>query len=315
MQSREKLLAIVVGGLLALLVAHWLFNSIRGSFVKRWNDIAALEGQIEEKLTEEARGKRAALLLAHWQHRSLPSDVGLAETLYRNHLLELAAKNKLSNAKINPGRGDFRKNVYDKLVFTMTCKGSLEQMVSFLYDFYSGNHLHKLRELSIKPGNNARELDLSLAIEALVLPGADRKDALNEERGDRLVHATLAAYSDPIVKRNLFAEYAPPPPPKPLVQAEPETKPPLFDPAKFAVLTGVLQVGDQPQAWITVRTTGELLKLNKGDQLKVGEFQGTVTRIDTNCIELESGGKRRLLALGKTLAQATDAATAEESGF
>jgi hypothetical protein len=47
----------------------------------------------------------------------------------------------------------------------------------------------------------------------------------------------------------------------------------------------------------------------------VGEFQGTVTRFDTNSIELESGGKRRLLALGKTLAQATDAATAEESGF
>jgi hypothetical protein len=188
------------------------------------------------------------------------------------------------------------------------CRGSLEQAVAFLHDFYSANHLHQLRELSIKPATSARTLDLNFTIEALVLPGADREDALNDEKGNRLVHATLASYRDPIVKRNLFAEYIPPRPPAPTVRVEPPSAPPpAFDPSKFAVLTAVLEVSGEPQAWINVRTTGEVLRRRQGEKVKVGDYEATIKRINTTSIELETRGKSHLVALGKSLSQPSEA--------
>lgn len=306
MQPREKQLALAVGVLLALLAAYWGFGKVRKAFSERYAQLEVKQGEIREKLAKEERGKKATRQLAHWEHRSLPSDHELARTLYQNWLVKLADKNRLESVHVDAGRGGMHRNIYYKLPFSLQCKGSLEQTVAFLHDFYSTNHLHQLRELSVKPSSSARGLDLSFTIEALVLPGADRKDALNEERGERLVHATLAAYQEPIVKRNLFAEYVPPQPPRPQVAVD-TTKPPEFDAAKFAVLTAIIENGSDSQAWINVRTSGELLKLRLGDQLKVGKFQATVTRIDSSGVEVESDGKRRLLALGKTLPQATDA--------
>lgn len=312
MQPRERLLAAAVGAMLALLVTYWLFGKVRKAFTERYALIEVREGEIRERLSREERAKKAAQQLAHWEQRSLPSDQEFARTLYQNWLVKLADKNKLENVNVDAGRGGMHRNIYYKLPFTVQCKGSLEQTVAFLHDFYSTNHLHQLRELSIKPTSNSRGLDLNFTIEALVLPGADRKDALNEERGERLVHTTLAAYSEPIVKRNLFAEYVPPQPPRPQVAKDETPPPPAFDPAKFAVLTAILEDGGDSQVWINVRTSGELLKLRKGDKLKVGEFQATITRIDASGVELESDGKRRLLALGKTLPQATDAGKGAE---
>lgn len=307
MQPRERQLALAVGTLLLLLVAYWGFGKVRKSFTDRYAQLEVKQGEIREKLGKEERGKKATQQLAHWEHRSLPADHDLARTLYQNWLVKLADKNQLESVNVDAGRGGMHRNIYYKLPFTLQCKGNLEKTVAFLHDFYSTNHLHQLRELSIKPSSNGRGLDLSFTIEALVLPGADRKDALNEESGERLVHATLAAYQEPIVKRNLFAEYTPPRPAPPVVKQEEVTKPPEFDPAKFAVLTAIIENGSESQVWINVRTSGELLKLRQGDKLQVGKFQATITRIDGSGVEMESDGKRRLLALGKTLPQATDA--------
>jgi Tfp pilus assembly protein PilO len=305
MQPREKLLASAVGVLLALLVTYWLFGKVRRAFSERYALIEVREGEIREKDSRVQRGNKAKAQLAHWEHRSLPSDQDLARTLYQNWLVKLVHENKLGNVSVSAGRGGMHRNTYYNIPFSVQCKGTLEQMVAFLHDFYSTNHLHQLRELSIKPSSSARSLDLNFTIEALVLPGADRKDALNEEPGDRLMHATLAAYSEPIVKRNLFAEYVPPQPPRPQVARE--QPPPAFDPAKFAVLTGITEDGVNTHAWINVRTSGELLKLRKGDKIKVGEFEATITRIDASSIELDNDGKRRWLSLGKTLPQAVEA--------
>jgi hypothetical protein len=283
---------------------------VHKAFADRYAMIEVREGEIREKVARDERGKKAAQQLAHWEHRSLPSDHKLASTLYQNWLMNLAVTNKLENVNVDAGRGSAPSKAYHNLPFSVQCKGSLDQLVAFLHEFYSTNHLHQLRALSINPTSGARSLDLKFTIEALVLPGADRKDALNTERGDRLAHATLAAYQKPIVTRNLFAEYVPPQPPRPAVASD-DTAPPPFDPAKFAFLTAILEDEEDSQAWINVRTTGELLKLRKGDNLKVGEFQAVVTRIDASGVELESAGKRRLLTLGKTLPQAIDAGKAQ----
>jgi hypothetical protein len=105
----------------------------------------------------------------------------------------------------------------------------------------------------------------------------------------------------------LFAAYSPPAPPS--YAPRPYTpSTPSFDKARFAVLTAILEVGDGPQAWVSIKTTGELIRLREGDKVSVGGFNGTVTQINVSDIVIESDGKRRQLALGKSLPQSVEIA-------
>src|SRR5687768_16484736 len=136
MQPRERMLAMAVGGLLVLLVSFWMFGKVRKAFTDRYALIAVREGEIRDRLQREERGKKATQQLAHWEHRSLPSELELARTLYQNWLVRLADKNKLENVNVDAGRGGMHRNIYHKLPFTVQSRGSLEQAVAFLHDFY-----------------------------------------------------------------------------------------------------------------------------------------------------------------------------------
>jgi Tfp pilus assembly protein PilO len=306
MQKREKMLAAVVASLVVLLVCYSLVGRVLDAFSSRRTQISTLKAALHEKQNQEKNGQQAARQLAEWEHRSLPSNQAMARTLYQTWLVQATDRVKLKNANIDPGRGSDHRKIYFSLPFTLQARGSLDQVVAFLHEFYSANHLHQLRSASIKPVQNSTDLDLNFSIEALVLPGADRRDELNEEKSDRLKLATLDAYKQKITTRNLFAQYTPPVP-KTIVSTQPSTTPrPSFDPAKFAVLTAILEVGDGPQAWVSVKTSGEVIRLREGDKVSVGQFNGTVTRINVSDIEIEAEGKRRQLALGKSLPQAIE---------
>lgn len=305
MQPREKVLASIVAGLLVLAGGWYAVGKVSGAFATRRARLDILASELRDKQLRQARGHAAAARLAEYEHRSLPSDSELARTAYQNWLVSLADKAKLDGVHIDANRGGSHKGIYYKLPFTVRARGTLERATQFLHAFYSANHLHLLREARFHPLEKSKELELSFTIEALVLPGADRKDALNHEAGRRLKAPDLKSYTEVIVRRDLFAAYVPPPPPRPVVQAPPPPPPkPAFDNARYAVLTAILEIDDAPQAWLSVKTTGEVLKLRPGDPLEVGAFKGRVLRIGVADIEVESAGQRRLVALGKSLTQA-----------
>jgi hypothetical protein len=81
--------------------------------------------------------------------------------------------------------------------------------------------------------------------------------------------------------------------------ARPE--PPAFDDAKHAYVTGIVQVDGRLQAWITVRTTGEVLRLFEGDPVKVGLLEGKIVAIGPRMLVLESGEEQTRVELGKNL--------------
>jgi hypothetical protein len=165
--------------------------------------------------------------------------------------------------------------------------------------------LHLIRDLSLQPLSKSSDLQVTASVEALVLSEADRADKLTTTTGARLDEKRAAAESKTVLDRNLFAAYVPPPPPRPPVQpvkpTPPPPKPPVFDTAKYAFLTSIVSVDSEPEAWLLVRTTNELLKLRTGDAIKVGQFEGKLVRIGANEIEVERDGKRRTIALGKSL--------------
>jgi hypothetical protein len=129
--------------------------------------------------------------------------------------------------------------------------------------------------------------DLTLLVEALALPGAEHKNGLNDAKADRLAWTDFAQYRQPILARNLFAAYRPP------VEKG--------DPARDTFVTAVTGDDDEYEAWILVRSTGRLMKLEEGDTFDVGKLEAKVARIAPQSVEIETDGKRRRVSLGSSL--------------
>lgn len=93
-------------------------------------------------------------------------------------------------------------------------------------------------------------------------------------------------------------------PQKPVAEKKPEKKP-VFDVAKYTFLTSILEIDGQPGIWFIERTTGKRIELSEGDKFEIGTMKGTIVKIGANEVEIEVGGKRLVLSLGSTLAEAS----------
>lgn len=289
MNARERSLALVVGAIVGAL-ALWsgYQRLVEGPIAELASQRDRLQAKVEDQETQVRRVTREVSKLAVLEARSLPADRQLARSLYQNWLVEAVNRVGFASPNVDSGAIATRKDLYDRLTFTVRGRGDLAQLARFLYDFYRADFLHQVTRLTITPVASTSKLDLSLSIEALVLPGAARRERLDDRRSQRLAHESLANYQ-PLVERNLFGDGG----------AR------LFDPADFAFLTAIVDVDGQPEAWFNLRTTGELVKLRRGQRLVVGDFSGTVEQIDELDLILASDDERWLLGLGESLTQAT----------
>jgi hypothetical protein len=150
------------------------------------------------------------------------------------------------------------------------------------------------------PGMDQMTLfDISMSIEALVLPGADRSDQLNAAASKRLAFEELDDYRRPITRRNIFAPYV--------------ERPQSGDESQDAYITAVMKVDGRLQAWLSFRNLGMIRKLREGDRVDVGSVHATVVTIREQAIEIESDGKRRKVSLGSSLAESQELSKAESA--
>jgi hypothetical protein len=311
MQRREKILAAVLGGLLLLMAAWRGAGSLSEAFRARHARIDALQRDIDGKQLQIETGREAEAQLDAWRGRSLPANLAAARTGYQNWLLQLADRSGLQNIVVDGGRAATQGDVYVRFPFTLRARASLANVTRFLHGFYTAGHLHQIRQCALRPLEGSRDLELNLLIEAVTVSGVPRVDQLSSQSVQRLAHAELSAYVDPITRRDPFAAYRPPPPPPPpQVRREPPStpppppQPPRFDESKYSFLTAVLQVDDQTEAWIHVRPTGQVLRVRRGDRLQVGSFQAVVAGIGREHIELQAEGERLALRIGRALSNA-----------
>ncbi|MBX7165151.1 MAG: hypothetical protein K1X74_02265 [Pirellulales bacterium] len=289
MQKREKILAGLVGVTLLVAVGPSVFDTVlQQPLDQRRDKIAKLENDIAKKTRLIDRAKAANRRLQAWEEQSLPTDTARARSAYQNWLLELVENAGFGRPNVDSGEIVNKPGTYAKIPFTVRAQGTLEQLTRFLHAFYSADHLHQIQRLGIMPISHSNDLELSLAIEALVLPGGSRKEQLNRKPSNRLVGTTMDDY-EPILRRNLFGEGGAS----------------SFDAADYAFLTAILDVNGAPEAWLTLRTTGEVLKLHEGDEFEVGQFRGRIAEVLSQDIVVKSDDERWLLTLGENLSQAT----------
>jgi hypothetical protein len=302
MKRRELILAAAVAGLLAVLVLRFVWNTYADAVDRRQVDVEKLENELQGKRLAVTKALRTAEELAVLEARSLPSDRNLARTLYQNWLLEQVVAARLRQARVSTSRGQARGDAYYVLPFTVQAHGDLEGLTRLLFAFYNAPHLHRISRLSLKPIENSRELDITLSVEALSLNRADRDDALSALPAERLAPLEPSNFAV-VAQRNLFAPYQPPPPPR-VVRETPAPPPPArVNDAEYAVVTALIEDGERSQAWINVRTTGKVLKVETGDVVRVGDFNGEVSRIGPRDLEIKLAAGRVLVALGDSLAQ------------
>jgi hypothetical protein len=301
LSKREKVLATVVGAFGVGLVLWLGFGLFSGPLDTLRTQVDAHNERLSGLQDQVRRAKRAQDQMVQWNRQALPSDWGRAGSLYQSWLLELAGKAGFRQKKVEPGEVRSRGDSYRMLPFTVRGQASLDELVAFLYEFYSAGHLHQIRKLAVRPIEKSKDLDLVIAVEALSLPTADRKDQLSQGRGNRLALGSLAEYREAVGRRNVLAPYRPPPPVRPSTPVVAEPKPEPFDPSKFAYVTGIVEVNGEPQVWVKARTTDEKFQLRQGDKFQMGPFSATIARIELRNVEIEIDGKRHTVPLGSNV--------------
>lgn len=286
MKHRQQILLAILGATVLWYVGDWLLQDVlRGPLESRRQRTAQLQATIETRQKQLAAVRRDGRQLLRWWSQSLPSDGEIARSLYKAWLLELVVHAGLADPHVDPGAPVNRKGLFTVLSFAVRGRGTLEQLTKFLFEFYRADHLHQIRAVGITPLPKTDELNLSFSVEALVLPGANRKDRLSDRQADRLASQSLDDY-EVILRRNLFGYGGTP------------------EAVEHTVLTRVASVDDRPQATFTVRTTDERFTAGEGEVFKIGPFRATVVEIHQGDVIIESGGERWLLSIGERLSDA-----------
>ena len=296
-----------LAAMLLVMVAYfggeWLMDRlIQGPLEAARSRRTQLERDVQKRETSLQRLREAGKLLAQWEDQSLPADTEAARSLYQAWLVELVDDVGLAGPSVTSSEPVARAGLYYTLSFSVRGRGTLEQLTKFLYAFYQADLLHQLRSLTITPLQRAQDLDLSFAIETLILePGgaaAAKKDASATPENvyeqfrrrtwrvsDRLASDNLQAY-DVIVRRNLFALGG------------------GFDPTDHTYLTSITLIDGQPEVWFTNRATDEVVRLRAGGRLELGPLTFRLAEVLGRDVIIETDGERWLLSLGDRITDA-----------
>jgi hypothetical protein len=314
MNKREKILA----GMVVFLAIAWGGKSL---FERYGESIELSEKQLQDARDQLFNaemtikiGDRAMRQLDKWQTMSLPPDRDVALSLYRAWLLQKTGDAGLSVDDINPNLRTTASTAFSSIGYMVEARGTLAAVTKFLFEFYRSEQLHQITKLNLVATPGSPELRVSLQVEALILPGATHTDSLPDGQSDRLQLAKLEDYEKNITGRDIFKTYTPPRPPRPPRIVRTPPKPPAFDDAAHAYVTGIVQIGPRLQAWITVRTTGEVLRLYEGDDFEVGDLKGKVESINSRMIVMKTDDEKPLrVQLGDSLREPDEPAAESDA--
>jgi hypothetical protein len=272
---------------------------VRGQDVRQ-SQLQAAQDELAKLQHSLRKGERAVRNMQTWQERSLPADRDRALSLYKDWLQAKAKEAGLKVDTIKPAGRSNAATGFSAISYQIEATGTLPNVVKMLHSFYSSPLLHQITRLRLMRPPGGSELQVSFEAEALSLLGATATDSLPEGDPKRLQLASLEEYQKSLGERNLASVYTPPRPPRDTTVAAPPA-PPKFDDAEQAYFTSTVGVGDELQAWIHVRTTGETLKLNPGEAVKVGALEGQIVSVDRWSMVLLTGDKKFLVPIGTSI--------------
>ena len=204
MNSRERLLAIVVGCCGLLLAGYFLQSYVSAAFRTRRNEVENLESELRRLKTDAAKGKKAVQRLVEYEARSLPPQPEVARSVFQSWLLVEVGQVELIDQQVRAVSTINEEDVFVKQSFTITGKGTLQQMVELLYAIYRHDYLQRITLLSLKPIKDTKLIDATITIEGVSVLAAAPATQLTPRPSQRLALASREDYLRVILERNLF---------------------------------------------------------------------------------------------------------------
>ena len=287
---REKNLAIAVAG------AGVLWGLMRGVESYRTavdaNEYTAMRAANARDDAEFAvqRGERAKRRLIDWGKRSLPADPDLAKSLYQDWVRSQLAAAGLSELQVTDKTLTRRNAQFRELSIEAKAAGTVEQLVDFLYKFYTAPHLHRISAASITPSDNGAKLALVLTIDALALPDTTQIKELAKE-GEQKLPRPVEEFKTSLAGRNVF---------KPQTPGAGDS-----GAAASAVVTAIMSDGAGGwHLWIHTDEPAKTHKYQKGDRVEFGKFNGKIVELDARHVVIETAEGKVQVMLGQNLGEA-----------
>src|SRR5262245_43982183 len=147
MQRRERILGLVVAGLVVALVVLWGASRALAMLKERQSELAWLKTEPGRTAVLESQLRGLHDRRARLDERALPAQSELAKVAYADWLTKLVHEPKieLSGVKVTTlEETPDKEHGFTKLKFQVDGHGSYPQLVRLLERFYSADHLHKV---------------------------------------------------------------------------------------------------------------------------------------------------------------------------
>jgi hypothetical protein len=254
--------------------------------------------RLQEANLDLAKAKQVGGQLEQLEQKSLPWDADMARARYQGWLIQLAQDAKLASTSVDPGdpvsvtrpgrgRGSRPVEMFKRFNFSLRGRGDLGQITRFLYDFYRGGHLHKIRTLSLNPIGQGQQVDMSVSIEAIALPNADREAELTTLVSTDLALEHVRDYQL-IARRNFFGR---------------DGAESAWRQIELSAITS--DVRGTFEAWFRVGTEKQTRILQIGQAIAMPSFDLSVEELEETSAVVRVDGDRFRLAIGQSLAEAT----------
>ncbi|QDV43529.1 hypothetical protein Enr13x_33860 [Stieleria neptunia] len=203
MNQRERVLAILVGGLFVLGLGQWGFTKYKTAIKQRRTQYESLQERQIQLSEQRNQGALADRQMGEYLVRSVSSDVERARSDYQSWLFDVVENHNIQDAKIDSGRTSPVGDLYQQMTFLLTGRAEVENIFEFMHEIQSKDYLHRIREFDLKPSKTESGFTISMTIEVASLRNAP-VDANAPDTNAWRVDPDSLAYSDPILNRNLF---------------------------------------------------------------------------------------------------------------
>lgn len=187
MNPRERILATtalvaVLAGGLFLIVYQFYWSPLH----KKNETIDALRADIDKQTVTVREMEAQRRKLERWRLMSLPGDENFAGVEYEKFLTKMLQESGFTDTIVTPQKSDPKAfgttggpkgpGIATKMPFRASGSAPITAVVEMLKRFYEAGLLHQIRTLSIQRPvtitgqRNANQLDVTMTIEALIVP-------------------------------------------------------------------------------------------------------------------------------------------------
>ena len=261
---------------------------------KRGNrDLESLHKQLSESKDRLADVRSIQSRLVQYARRTLAASPAAATTQYHKVLLCLAEELELSDAVVTPHRA---QSVNDRLLaipFSIKVTTTLDRLLRFANYFEQLDALHRIKLLEIEPTTRTDNpmLLCRLQVETACVDVPGLSDHVNPTL------LFVSPFREDLASRsgNPFATRQP----STLLATTPQSPTETVGVASELKLVGVIDDGDNSEAWLFDKTTGRNHIVRLNDMIHHESFMGRLVGVDDDTATLQVAADRIQLSIGQ----------------